>query len=345
MNKNHRQPYAVALNAGAQTSASSWGTGRAVSRIPRVAGGGTHRSGQGAFGNMCRGGRMFGASRTWRRWNRKISKQQRRYAVCAAIAASGVVPLVMARGHHIQNVPEIPLVIADGDIASIGPKTKNAVALYKKLGVNTDFERVLESRKIRAGKGKARNRRIKKARGPLIVHDNEKSDEFILASRNILGADLTNVTRLNLLQLAPGGHLGRFLVFTESAFKKLDSIFGTATEDSTQKVGYRPPRNMLTNCDISRIIQSEEIQSTLKTLKKGNSRRTTVNPLTNIHDMIKLDPYTLSRKNRIKQRVAASKVKRAEKTRSKRNFLTVLKTPAIAPVRSEEEKIIALLGK
>ena len=35
------------------------GTGRAVARIPRVGGGGTHRSGQAAFGNMCRGGRMF----------------------------------------------------------------------------------------------------------------------------------------------------------------------------------------------------------------------------------------------------------------------------------------------
>lgn len=44
---------------GHQTSAESWGTGRAVARIPRVRGGGTHRSGQGAYGNMCKGGRMF----------------------------------------------------------------------------------------------------------------------------------------------------------------------------------------------------------------------------------------------------------------------------------------------
>lgn len=39
-------------------SAESWGTGRAVARIPRISGSGTHRSGQGAFGNMCRKGRM-----------------------------------------------------------------------------------------------------------------------------------------------------------------------------------------------------------------------------------------------------------------------------------------------
>ncbi len=53
MRKNKRQPYAVSSKAGHQTSAESWGTGRAVSRIPRVRGGGTHRSGQAAFGNVC----------------------------------------------------------------------------------------------------------------------------------------------------------------------------------------------------------------------------------------------------------------------------------------------------
>ena len=52
MRKNKRQPYAVSTKAGHQTSAESWGTGRAVARIPRVRGGGTHRSGQGAFGNV-----------------------------------------------------------------------------------------------------------------------------------------------------------------------------------------------------------------------------------------------------------------------------------------------------
>ena len=48
MAKNARQAYAVNKLAGHQTSAESWGTGRAVARIPRVGGGGTHRSGQGA---------------------------------------------------------------------------------------------------------------------------------------------------------------------------------------------------------------------------------------------------------------------------------------------------------
>jgi len=97
MSKNARQAYAVNVDAGHQTSAESWGTGRAVARIPRVRGGGTHRSGQGAFGNMCRGGRMFAPTKTWRRWHRKINTNQKRYAICSAIAASGVPALVMSK--------------------------------------------------------------------------------------------------------------------------------------------------------------------------------------------------------------------------------------------------------
>ena len=73
LSKNRRHPFAVSEKAGMQTSAESWGTGRAVARIPRVRGGGTHRSGQGAFGNMCRKGRMFAPLKTWRKWHKKIN--------------------------------------------------------------------------------------------------------------------------------------------------------------------------------------------------------------------------------------------------------------------------------
>merc|ERR1739844_808496 len=107
--KNHRQPYCVNRDAGHQTSAESWGTGRAVARIPRVRGGGTHRSGQGAFGNMCRGGHMFAPTKTYRRWHRKVNIREKRYAIASAIAASGVPALVMAKGHVINGISEVPL--------------------------------------------------------------------------------------------------------------------------------------------------------------------------------------------------------------------------------------------
>merc|ERR1719316_1299420 len=130
--KNARQAQGVNRLAGHQHSAESWGTGRAVSRIPRVAGSGTHAAGAGAFGNMCRGGRMFAPTKTWRKWHRKINVNQRRYATVAALAASAVPALVMARGHNISNVPEIPLVV-DNSVEST-TKTKDAVNILKAVG-------------------------------------------------------------------------------------------------------------------------------------------------------------------------------------------------------------------
>lgn len=150
MAMNKRQPYAVNKLAGHQTSAESWGTGRAVARIPRVRGGGTHRSGQGAFGNMCRGGRMFAPTKTWRKWHHKINIQQRRFAVCSALAASALPSLIMARGHRIEKVPEVPLVVCDA-MESV-TKTSAAVKLLKAINAYEDVEKCKDSKKIRAGK-------------------------------------------------------------------------------------------------------------------------------------------------------------------------------------------------
>merc|ERR1712039_849766 len=100
INKNSRQAYAVSVGAGYQTSAESWGTGRAVARIPRVPGGGTHRSGQGAIGNSCRGGHMYAPTKVWRHWHRKVNNNMKHYAIASALAVSAVPSLVMARGHR-----------------------------------------------------------------------------------------------------------------------------------------------------------------------------------------------------------------------------------------------------
>merc|ERR1719201_283604 len=69
--KNRRQGHAVFYKAGAEHSAESWGTGRAVARIPRISGSGTSRSGQATFGNMCRKARMFAPLKIWRKWHAK----------------------------------------------------------------------------------------------------------------------------------------------------------------------------------------------------------------------------------------------------------------------------------
>merc|ERR1712176_534339 len=208
--KNHRQAYAVSKEAGHQTSAESWGTGRAVARIPRVRGGGTHRSGQGAFGNMCRSGRMFAPTKTWRKWHVKISMQQKRFATASCIAATAVPALVEARGHTINKVPEIPLVASDR-LENI-KKTKEGIAILKHLGAYKDVEKSKRSKHIRAGKGKARNRRFRIKKGPLVVYN--RNNGVCQALRNLPGLELCQVRNLNVLLLAPGGQLGRFVIWT-----------------------------------------------------------------------------------------------------------------------------------
>merc|ERR1712230_144517 len=172
MNKNRRQAYAVNKDAGMQTAAESWGTGRAVARIPRVPGGGTHRAGQAAFGNMCRGGRMFNPTKTWRKWHRKINTNQKRYAVCSALAAAALPSLVMARGHKIDAVPECPLVV-DSSIEKTD-KTSKALAILANIGAMDDVDKCKNSRQIRSGKGKMRNRRYVQRHGPLVVYENDE---------------------------------------------------------------------------------------------------------------------------------------------------------------------------
>merc|ERR1719321_2151211 len=100
--KNRRQGHAVFFKAGQEHSAESWGTGRAVARIPRISGSGTSRSGQATFGNMCRKARMFAPLKVWRKWHRKINTNQKRHAVASALAASAVAPLVVARCHNVE---------------------------------------------------------------------------------------------------------------------------------------------------------------------------------------------------------------------------------------------------
>ena len=56
---------------------------------------------------------------------------------------------------------------------------------------------------------------------------------------NILGVSLLNVERLNLLRMAPGGHVGRFVIWTESAFKKLDTLYGTWSKKSQLKTDFK----------------------------------------------------------------------------------------------------------
>jgi len=315
MAKNSRQAYAVSKWAGHQQSAESWGTGRAVSRIPRIQGGGTHRAGQGAFGNMCRGGRMFNPTKTWRKWHRKINVNQRRYAICSALAASALPALVMARGHKVEEVPEVPLVVDSLDC----DKTLKAKKILEEFGAYDDVVKSKNSHAIRSGKGKMRNRRHVQRRGPLVVlTEAEGKSGAGKAFRNLSGVEVACVERLNLLQLAPGGHLGRFCVWSKGAFARIDAVYGTHKRKSEEKSGYQPPRAIMSNADLPRVINSSEVQAAARPARSVQKfHRIKKNPLKNLGVMVKLNPYAKYLKRSKSQKKAKYVATDAQKARSK----------------------------
>lgn len=289
MAKNRRQAHGVFWKAGHQHSAESWGTGRAVARIPRIGGSGTSRSGQAAFGNMCRKGRLFAPLKTWRKWHRKVNMNQKRHAVASALAAAAVAPLVLARGHNVNAVPELPLVIDTLNVES----TKALLASLHAVGATNDLARVRASKSSRAGSNKQRYSRFKMAKGPLVVYGDE-NPLVKRTARNLPGVDTCSVHRLNLLQLAPGGHLGRFVIFTKDAFSHLNQVFGTYREKGVEKSGYQLNRNMMACADLARIINSDQVQGKLRAIRHNAiaKKTTNKNPLKNRTFMQRLNPYS-----------------------------------------------------
>ena len=255
ISNNSRQAYAVSPEAGMQHSAESWGTGRAIARVPRVKGGGTNRAGQAAFANFCRKGRLAHPTKTDRRFHKKSSLNERRTATAIAVAATQNEAIVQARGHKCSEVPMLPLVLSDK--INFFEKTKEAVELLNRLGLADELEKVKNSKSLRKGKGKFRNRRFVKRKGLLVIHDNSELTAF----KNIDGVEFMDINALNLYKLAPGGRLGRLVLWTESAFSKLDSVFGTFETESEVKSGYSLPLPMVTSDNLESYFYSPEVQS------------------------------------------------------------------------------------
>lgn len=301
--------------------------GRAVARIPRVSGGGTHRAGQAAFGNQCRSGRMFAPTKVWRKWHAKINLGQKRFATASALAASSVPSLLFARGHRISSVPEVPLVVDSKTFANASlTKTKAAIALLQAVGAGQELVKVQKSRKMRAGKGKMRNRRFRQRRGPLVVYNPDvDGKELVRAFRNIPGVETASVFTLSLLQLAPGGHLGRFIVWTSAAFQALDQVYGTADTPAALKKDFTLPHNMVANSDITRLINSSEIQSVANAPKgEARTKRGVVqkkNPLRNKQVMLRLNPYASAFS---KEKLGQKSVNQGKPERASEGFLNVL---------------------
>lgn len=145
------------------------------------------------------------------------------------------------------------------------------------------------------------------------------------------------VDKLNLLKLAPGGHVGRFVIWTESAFGRLNELFGTWDKGSTLKKGYNLPHPKMANTDLSRLLKSEEIRSVLRAPKKTQFRRVRrLNPLVNKRALVRLNPYAAVVKRRAILSAEAHKHARTIEDAKRRSIKLTKSNPSVIFSRALE---------
>jgi large subunit ribosomal protein L4e len=210
---NKRQPYGPNARAGMRHSVSTWGKGRGVSRVQRVKDG---KKATESPNNVS--GRRAHPPRPERIWDQKVNKKEAKIARFSAIAATGCADCVKERGHQFDDSISFPIVIEDEfqNVAS----TSEINSILDSIGVGYDIERAKEGRKIRAGRGKMRNRRYRTPVSVLIVVSDRDVPAFKGAS-NLPGVQVESVGTLSASILAPGGDAGRLTVYTKSAISKI----------------------------------------------------------------------------------------------------------------------------
>jgi large subunit ribosomal protein L4e len=222
-----RQPYGTDILAGLRTSAHYHGRrgirytmmNRELARMPRV-------HGDTAPGLFFRArkvpqavkGRPAHPPKVEKNWEEKINKKERRKAIKSAIAATAMKEVVKERGHKIDKLEELPIIVTD-DIEKVS-KTKDLEKFLINIGLEEEIKRI-KKKKVRAGKGKMRGRRYKKKIGPLIVIS--KDGGIGKAAKNLPGINVCRVENLNAEYLAPGAMPGRLTIWSRSSIEKLRS--------------------------------------------------------------------------------------------------------------------------
>jgi len=218
-----RQPYGADPEAGKRASAElsrrrrkyrgSYGQG--ISRVPRkiLTRRGTRIYYVGAFAPGTVGGRRAHPPKAEKRWEQKMNKRENRKAIRSALSATVDLATVKARGH---KVPASYPFLLDSSLTSIS-RTSEAKKALLTLGFKDELARA-DHTTVRAGKGKMRGRKARRATSLLIVTA-EKDVALRIAAANIGGVEVVAVRELNAELLAPGTHPGRATLYTKDAIE------------------------------------------------------------------------------------------------------------------------------
>ena len=194
-------------------------TGRGISRVARMKGGGGGRQGQAGEVASTRGGRQAFPPNVKKVIYKKLNKKENKLALCSAIAATTSKEFVKSNGHKIENIKELPIIVSD-DIENIS-RTSEMKKIIAALNLTGDVER-LEKRKPRSGKVALRGRTNKVGKSVLfVVSDSNKIEN---ACSSIPGVDARSVRDLSILDLAPGSKPVRLTVYSKNALDEINKI-------------------------------------------------------------------------------------------------------------------------
>jgi len=219
-----RQPYGTDPMAGKRSSAHYHGYRRhrwtmmnkEMARMPRIHGKvSPNLMWKARIVPQAKGGRQAHPPKIEKVWQESINKKERKLATRSAIAATAVRDLVVNRGHRIDNIKQLPIVVLDN--MQEMKKSKELVSFLTAIGLEQELKK-LKERKIRAGRGKARGRKYKRKVGPLLVITEDKG--IGKAAKN-LNINVCRAENLSAAYLAPGGMPGRLAIYTQSALKKI----------------------------------------------------------------------------------------------------------------------------
>lgn len=222
--QKYKQPVAPELYAGMKYSASgiirhkrhSWksGYGKGIARTPRkiMSRHGSSFNWVGATVANARGGRQSHPPKTEENQFRKINKKELLIAMNSGF--SGTADKNSAEKKYNAKVESSIFVVKDSVFSM---KTKDFFKILKDA-FGENYERVIQHKTQRAGKGKARGRKFKSNAGLLfVVADDENMKRA--------GISVVRVSELRVSDLAPNGVAGRFSCYSEKAIKQIGERF------------------------------------------------------------------------------------------------------------------------
>ena len=210
---NKRQPYGPNKLSGMRHSVSTWGKGRGTARVQRI-----HDGSKATESPNNVSGRRAHPPVPEKDWSLKVNQKERVLARKSALAATACAECVKARGHQFDDNVSFPIVVED-EIEAIA-STSEVYDLFDKMGIAYDVDRAKNGTKIRAGKGKMRNRKYRTPVSVLLVIDN-KDAAVVKGAKNLPGVQVETVNSINAAVLAPGGDAGRLTVYTKTAIEKI----------------------------------------------------------------------------------------------------------------------------